>query len=177
MGPLAGYEGSAQWIGCRAIQEVAHAADGVTKPTLLLNAVRRHFGLTKFEHIIDVIYARPMTPAELGALAPLVTRAADRGDVVVPEIFKQGTASLARQVAEAARRLHLKKPLVSHQGSMFTVKEHFRGEFEKLLHIRGVQFVAPSLSPLGGAFLLALQDCGVDASIPVVNTFKAACHE
>jgi N-acetylglucosamine kinase-like BadF-type ATPase len=178
-GPLAGDEGSAQWIGRRAIQEAAHAADGVTKPTQLLNAVRRHFDVRKFAHIIDVIYAHPMTPAELGALAPLVTRAADRGDVVAREIFKQGAVSLARQVAAAARRLHLKKPLVSHQGSMFTVEKHFRGEFEKqlLLHIRGAQFVAPALSPLGGAFLLALQGCGLEASIPVVNTFKTACHE
>jgi hypothetical protein len=73
----------------------------------------------------------------------------------------------------------LKKPLVSHQGSMFTVEKHFRREFEKqlLLHIRGAQFVAPALSPLGGAFLLALQGCGLEASIPVMNTFKTACHE
>lgn len=178
-GPLAGDEGSAQWIGRRAIQEAAHAADGVTKPTLLLNAIRRHFGLRRFELIIDAIYACPMTPAELGALAPLVTRAADRGDAIALEIFEQGATALARQTVVAARRLHLRKPLVSHQGSMFTVKNHFRKRFEKelLLQTPGAQFGAPSLSPLGGAFLLALKCCGVEPSIAVVNTFKAACHE
>lgn len=178
-GPLAGDEGSAQWIGRRAIQEAAHAADGVIKPTLLFNAIRRHFGLRKFEHILDVIYVRAMTPADLGKLAPLVTQAADRGDMVAREIFKEGATSLARQVAEAARRMHLSKPLVSHQGSMFIVKDHFRAEFEKqlLFLIRGARFVPPSLSPLGGAFLLALEGCRLEASSPVVNTFKMACHE
>lgn len=176
-GPLAGDEGSAQWTGRRAIQEAAHAADGVTKPTLLLNALCRHFGLRNFEHIIDVIYAHPMTPAELGTLAPLVTRAAGRGDVVAREIFKQGAASLARQVAGAVRGLRLRKPIISHQGSMFTV-DYFRDAFQKELsqHIRGALLVRPSLPPLGGAFLLALRDCGIGHSPSTLQTFKATCH-
>ena len=178
-GSLAGDEGSAQWIGRRAIQEAAHAADGVTKPTLLVSAIRRYFGLSKFEHIIDAIYARPMTPPELGALAPLVTRAADRGDTTALAIFEQGAAALAQQAAAAARRLRLRKPLVSHQGSMFTVKEYFRKEFERnlLIQIHRARFVAPSLPPLGGAFLLALRGCRIEVSTATVNAFKVTCHE
>ena len=79
-GPLAGDEGSAQWIGRRAIQEAAHAADSVTSSTRLINSLCRYFRLRKFDRIIEAIYAHPMTPSELGALAPLVVRAADRGD-------------------------------------------------------------------------------------------------
>lgn len=178
-GPLAGDEGSAQWIGRRAIQEAAHAADRVGPPTLLIGLLRRHFGLREFDRIIDAIYAHPMTPSELGVLAPLVTHAADRGDAVARRIFEEGAKALARQVAAAARRLHLRKPLVSHQGSMFTVEDHFRAIFRKELRrqIPGARFVAPSLPPLGGAFLLALESCSSPASHSVIHTFRDACRD
>lgn len=176
-GPLAGDEGSAQWIGRRAIQEAAHAADCETCPTLLIDSLRRYFRLRKFDRIIDTIYAHPMTPSELGALAPLVTRAADRGDVVARGIFVQGAKALALQAATASRRLHLRKPLVSHQGSMFTVT-YFRSAFERELRlkIRGARFVTPSLPPLGGAFLIALRHCDLPASPRAMDTFRNACH-
>ncbi|HEX5282756.1 MAG TPA: BadF/BadG/BcrA/BcrD ATPase family protein [Bryocella sp.] len=176
-GPLAGDEGSAQWIGRRAIQEAAHAADSVADPSLLMNSLCRYFRLRNFDRIIDAIYAHPMTPSELGALAPLVTRAADRDDVVALGIFAEGAKALALQAVTAARRLHLRRPLVSHQGSMFTVS-HFRSAFDRelRLQIRGALFVAPSLPPLGGAFLMALQHCGLPASPAVMDTFRDACH-
>ena len=177
-GPLAGDEGSAQWIGRRAIQEAAHAADRVAPPTLLTGMLRRHFRLGEFDRIIDTIYAHPMTPSELGALAPLVTRAADRGDTVARAIFAEGAKALARQSATAARRLHLRKPLVSHQGSMFTVEDHFRNTFAKELRLQipGAHFIAPSLPPLGGAFLLALQGCEAPASPAAIDAFRDACR-
>lgn len=176
-GPLAGDEGSAQWIGRRAIQESAHAADAVTGPTLLIDSLRGHLGLREFDRIIDTIYAHPMTPSELGALAPLVTRAADQADAVARAIFAEGAKALALQAATTARRLHLRKPLVSHQGSMFNVK-YFRSAFETELRLRvtGSRFVAPSLPPLGGAFLMALQLCGVPASTSAVDAFRNACR-
>lgn len=176
-GPLAGDEGSAQWIGRRAIQEAAHAADNVTSPTLVTDSLRRYFRLRKFDRIVDAIYAHPMTPSELGALAPLVTQAADRGDAVALRIFVEGAKAVALQAATAARRLHLRKPLVSHQGSMFTVT-YFRSAFERevRLQIRGARFVAPNLPPLGGAFLMALRHCEFPASPAAMDTFRKACH-
>lgn len=178
-GPLAGDEGSAQWVGRRAIQEAAHAADGVGPPTLLISLLRRHFGLRQFDRIIDAVYAHPMTPSELGRLAPLVTRAASRGDAVSRRIYGEGAKALALQVAAAARRLGLRKPLISHQGSMFTVEDPFRTTFEDELRLQipGARLVRPFLPPLGGAFLLALRKCNSPASSAVMNTFRNACHE
>lgn len=177
-GPLAGDEGSAQWIARRAIQEAAHAADGLTRTTLLIDALRRHFKLINFDRIIDMIYAHPMTPSELGALAPLVTQAADKSDATAKAIFAEGAKALVQQAATAARGLHLRKPLISHQGSMFTVEDHFRSAFEKELHLQipAARFVRPSLPPLGGAFLLALEGCNIHASTAVLDTFKDELH-
>lgn len=173
-GPLAGDEGSAQWTGRRALQETAHSADGVGPPTLLNGMLRRHFGLREFDRIIEAIYAHPMTPAELGELAPLVTRAANRGDAISRQIFEEGATALARQSATAARRLHLRKPLVSHQGSIFNMENPFRIAFGKELQRRipGARFIKPSLPTLGGAFFLALDSCNSPASPSVIRTFR-----
>lgn len=178
-GPLAGDEGSAQWLGRRALQEAAHADDQVTRKTLLLDGICSHYGLKSFEQVLDIIYDHPMTSAELGALAPLVTTAADRGDKTARNILNQGAIALAAQVAAAARRLRLKTPLISHQGSMFTVRRRFRAPFaaELLRLMPQARLIAPRLPPIGGAFLLALADAGVNVSTKTLRTFCEDFHE
>jgi N-acetylglucosamine kinase-like BadF-type ATPase len=176
-GPLAGDEGSGQWLGRRALQEAAHSADQVTKKTLLLDAICAHYRLRSYDDVLDVIYDHPMTSAELGALAPLVTAAADRGDKIARGILAQGAAALAAQVAATARRLKLKKPLVSHQGSMFNVRRRFQTPFaaELLRLLPQAQLIEPRLPPIGGAFLLALADAGVEASPTLIRSFREGC--
>lgn len=178
-GPLAGDEGSAQWMGRRALQEAAHAADQVAKRTLLLDAVCSHYRLKSFIDVLDIIYDHPMTSAELGALAPLVTAAADSGDKTARKILSEGAAALAAQVATAARRLGLKAPLISHQGSMFTVRQRFRTPFAAELRrlLPDAHLIAPRLAPIGGAFLLALSGVGLKASSRVVQTFREDYHD
>ena len=177
-GPLAGDEGSAQWVGRRALQEAAHSADQVTKETLLLDAICAFYRLHSFDDVLGVIYGHPMTSAELGALAPLVTEAADRGDKIARSILVQGAAGLAAQVAAAARRLKIKAPLVSHQGSMFSVRRRFRTPFanELLRLLPDARLIEPHLPRIGGALLLALAELGIEASPTVIRKFREGCH-
>lgn len=176
-GPLAGDEASAQWLGRRALQEAAHSADRVTKKTLLLDLACSYFRLQNFDQVLDIIYDHPMTSAELGALAPLVTEAADQGDRTARELFLQGASALAAQVVAAVRRLRLKSPLISHQGSMFNVR-HFRQSFSIELHrlLPQARSRPPRLSSIGGAFLLALAYAGLRVTPDIVCTFREACH-
>lgn len=176
-GPVAGDEGSGQWVGRRALQEAAHAYDGTASASLLTGIMCRHFQLRDFERIIDIIYAHPMAPSELGKLAPLVTMAADKGDAVARAIFAEGARALALQAVAAARRLRLRRPVISYQGSMFQVQDHFRGVFHKEIRIRLPQsrVAAPELPPLGGAFLLALKTAGI-ASREATVRFRNEIH-
>lgn len=172
-GPLAGDEGSAQWLGRRALQEAAHCADKVSPRSMLLDLICSHFYLQRFDDILDIIYDHPMTSAELGTLAPLVTEAADKGDRIAHELVRDGACALALQVVTAARRLRMKLPLISHQGSMFNARRHFRTSFSKEVQrlLPQARFTGPRLPPIGGAFLLALADAKIKISPSVIDTF------
>lgn len=176
-GPLAGDEGSAQWLGRRALQEAANCADQVSPHSLLLDLICSHFYLQRFDDVLDIIYDHPMTSAEIGALAPLVTEAAEKGDRTAQELLRCGSSVLALQVATAARRLKMKAPLVSHQGSMFNVRR-FRASFSKELQrlLPQARFTTPRLPPIGGAFLLALGDAKIKPSPSVIHTFLENGH-
>lgn len=173
-GPLAGDEGSAQWLGRRALQEAAHSADQNTPPTALVAAICSHFHVRRFDDVLGIIYDHPMTSAELGALAPLVTEAAEEGDKTARELIRSGARALALQTATAARRLRLKSPLISHQGSMFTVSRAFRVDFSNEIRrlLPGSRVILPKLAPIGGAFLLALVDARLQISPIVIRNFQ-----
>lgn len=176
-GPIAGDEGSGQWVGRRALQEAAHGYDSTASASLLTGMLCRHFELRDFERIIDIIYAHTMTPSELGKLAPLVTMAADKGDAVARAIFAEGAKALAAQAAAAARRLRLRRPLISFQGSMFVVQDHFRKVFQKEIRVRlpESRVAPPQLPPLGGAFLLAIKTAGRPSREAIVR-FREEIH-
>lgn len=162
-GPLIGDEGSAQWVGREAVRRSAHAADGTGRKTALLPLVCRYFGLPSLDGVIDVIYGKAVTSAEWGRLAPLVTRAATAGDIVAREILREGASQVATQAASAVRRIGPASARVSFQGSMFRIGALFLSPLRARLKalVPGARLVAPMLSPLGGAFLMALADSGV----------------
>lgn len=167
-GPLLGDEGSAQWIARQALQAAARAADGTDPPTALLAVFRRHYRIRSFLRVLDIVYQHPATPAELGSLAPLVTKAALDGDAAAIEIFRRGGDALGIQAAQAARELDLNR--VSYQGSMFSIGELLLGPLRDRLRRAApkAHLQAPLFPPLAGAFLVALRatrQSGDDAAL------------
>ena len=107
-GWLLGDEGSAVWIGVRALRTVLAALDGRGEPTALVGPAGELLGvgppagdpgrLTGAEReelaqaLVAAGFARP--PAELGLLAPAVNAAADAGDPVAGQIADAAAAKL-----------------------------------------------------------------------------------
>jgi N-acetylglucosamine kinase-like BadF-type ATPase len=107
-GWLFGDEGSAVWMGVRALRAVLAALDGRAEPTALLDAACRGLAvespaggmsaLTRGQRedlaqlLLTAGYARP--PAALGGLAPAVSAVADAGDAVAGRICAAGAAKL-----------------------------------------------------------------------------------
>ncbi|MEU7904905.1 BadF/BadG/BcrA/BcrD ATPase family protein [Actinoplanes sp. NPDC049118] len=90
-GWLLGDEGSAVWIGVRALRAVLAALDGRGAPTTLVDAARAHFTLEPgscredlAQALVAAGFAAP--PAALGRLAPAVGAAAGSGDAVAGRI-------------------------------------------------------------------------------------------
>lgn len=171
-GPLLGDEGSAQWIARQALQAAARAADGTGPPTTLLRAFRRHYRIPSFLRIFDIVYQHPITPAEIGSLAPIATKAAQSGDARAIEIFRCGGEALGLQAAQAAQELRLTR--VSYQGSMFSVGALLLDPLcaSLMRHAPFARVEHPVLPPLGGAFLVALRAIRRRANAAALGTFS-----
>jgi len=173
-GPMMGDEASAQWVGREALRRAALATDKTGPPTRLTQRFLRHYKLRSFDRIIDVVYQRHMSPAEVGLLAPIVSATARQGDLVAREIFHDGAEALASQAAQAAERLRLPSIRISYQGSMFTTGPLLLNPLRAALRRLAPQarLVAPISSPIAGAFLLALHATGVDHAELALEKFQ-----
>jgi N-acetylglucosamine kinase-like BadF-type ATPase len=176
-GPLMGDEGSAQWVGREALRRAALAADRTGPPTLLIERLLDKYRLRSFDRIIDAVYKRHMTPAELGMLAPIVSSAAQEGDEVARDIFRTGAEALASQAAQAATRLKLRAARISYQGSMFNTGPLLLNPLRTRLRRLAPQakLMVPAFSPVAGAFLLALRAKKVDDFESVISKFQRGC--
>ena len=176
-GPLMGDEASAQWVGREALRRAALAADGTGPTTSLVRLLLKRYKLGRFERVIDAVYKHPMTPAELGALAPIVSLAAEQGDEVARDIFRVGAEALAMQAAQAVARLDLEPVKISYQGSMFRTGALLLKPLRSKLHKLAPQgrLIRPAFSPLAGAFLLALRRKGIE-HLESLHRFQRGCH-
>ncbi len=177
-GPLMGDEGSAQWVAREALRRSALAADGTGPPTCLVQSLQQKYRLRQFERIIDAVYEHPMTSAELGTLAPLVSSAADQGDEVARDIFRAGAEALALQAVQTAKRLKLRAPKISYQGSMFNTGLLLLNPLRLTLRRLAPRatLAAPAFTPIAGAFLLALKMLRAGDIEVAIEKFQRECH-
>lgn len=176
-GPMMGDEGSAQWVGREALRRSALAVDRTGPPTLLVQRLLQQYKLRSFDRIIDAVYNRHMTPAELGVLAPIVSSAAEEGDKVAREIFRAGAEALAMQAAQAVARLKLQPARVSYQGSMFNTGPLLLNPLRTKLRRLSpeAKLMPPAFSPVAGAFLLALRTKRVSSTESALKQFQRGC--
>ncbi|MEM6712677.1 MAG: BadF/BadG/BcrA/BcrD ATPase family protein [Pseudomonadota bacterium] len=96
-GPILGDEASANWLGKMALSAALKVQDGRLPPSELATSLLSHLGgVGQLES-----FALRASPADFGALAPRVTKAASKGERLALSIVQEG----ARQIAEAATKL------------------------------------------------------------------------
>lgn len=97
-GWLLGDEGSAVWIGIRALRAGLAALDGRGEATVLREVLPAYFSIEadRNEDVAQALLARAFAvpPAELGRLAPLTGEAAERGDPVATAICARAAEKL-----------------------------------------------------------------------------------
>ncbi len=108
-GALLGDEGSGYALGLAGLRTAVRAYEGRAEaPTELYGAVRQHFGLAEAafrDDLVRLAYHKPLTRAEIAALAPLVTRLAAEGDPLAIRLAAQAAADLAALALHAAHSL------------------------------------------------------------------------
>jgi glucosamine kinase len=101
-GPNVGDEGSAHWLGRRALSVVTAAHDGREPETALGGALLTALELETLDDLIP--WAATATPATLALLAPVVTQVATTGDLRANALVSFCVEELALHVRTLARR-------------------------------------------------------------------------
>lgn len=101
-GPAIGDEGSAAWLGRRAVGVVTAAADGREPETALTGGLLTALELEALEAVIP--WAAQATPADFAALAPVVLQAAAGGDLRANALVSFCVEELVLHVRTLARR-------------------------------------------------------------------------
>lgn len=107
LGPISGDWGGGGDLGVAAIAAGVRARDGRGPRTVLEHEVPRHFGMRHPYQVMEAVYTRSVPDRKVVALAPLVLRAADQGDVAAIEIVARQADELVALVRTAVRRLRL----------------------------------------------------------------------
>lgn len=101
-GPHVGDEGSAAWLGRRALSVVTAAHDGREPDTALTGAVLTALELESLEDLIP--WAHSATPGAFAQLAPVVAQVAATGDLRANALISFCVEELALHIRTLARR-------------------------------------------------------------------------
>jgi len=175
-GYIVGDEGSAYYLGKRALTSVLWAYDGRGEKTILRDLIIKKLGISDEEDIIRKIYVEKMSVKEIAALAPLVTEAANKNDKVAIEIFRDAARHLALHVKALVNRLKMQeeeKILVATIGGVWKagdiILKPFKDELEKHFH---VEVISPMFPPAVGALLISYMFNGIEISDDLLNNIK-----
>jgi N-acetylglucosamine kinase len=162
-------EGSAYYIGRRALAAACRAYDGRGSETALVSVLMEHFGLDQFTDIVRKIYGEEASPQKMASLAPLVSQSAEAGDRVAAEILRDAAEELALAASAVIKGLNMEDEefQVAASGSVFMAGELLLTPFaESVKSIApGAKVTAPRFEPAMGAVFLALKAAGVDLPI------------
>ncbi len=99
-GPVLGDQASAQWVGRKALSLVLDCVDDVAGKSDLAGLMLERFGGSAG----IVRAAGEMSPFDFGALAPLVTKAAEQGDEVALAVLAEGARYLSDRLSRLGWR-------------------------------------------------------------------------
>lgn len=162
-GHILGDEGSAYWVGLRALNAATRFQDRRGPQTDLLGRALAYFGEKEAFSLIPAVYEN-FDKAKIAAFARVVAEERERGDEVAEQIFKSAAEELALLAISVATRLG-----EAQSGGRIVFSGGFITNNEKLWHdtearILSVlprhQIVLPLADATEGACLLALANVG-----------------
>ncbi|MCA0376488.1 MAG: hypothetical protein LCH84_12610 [Gemmatimonadetes bacterium] len=165
-GPNIGDEGSAAWLGRRALSVVTAAHDGREPETALTGALLTALEL---EHMDDLIpWAAAATPGALAQLAPVVSQVAATGDLRANALLSFCVEELSLHVRTLARRCFTDERAsvpVAFAGGLLSRGSLVRKRLEQRLRtaVPGAVIRADDVDAARGAVRRARRLLGVDA--------------
>lgn len=158
-GEVYGDEGSAFWVGARALAAVVRAADRRGPATALSSLVLRHADSDRIEGLVRHVHTRPDRRQVIAAMAGLVARAEAGGDAVAGEILRAAAAELVIAAKSVIEQLGM------------------RGERFHVVLSGGLFKMAPALTSMLGALVADLAPkatVGMLADEPALGAVRLA---
>ena len=159
-GHILGDEGSAYKIAITGMQAALKTYDGREIHSCLLKDFQQHLEITSIEDLVEVIYRRGWDVKKIAALAPIVDRAAAKGDRVANKIIDDAVEELVKATSTVIKGIFQPGEVleVVTTGSVWrngSMRERFvNAVIERL---PGVEVILPRFEPAYGAGLLALK--------------------
>jgi len=154
-----GDEGSAYWIGLRAVTRTGHALDGRLDAPDFARAILELIGIgaqpDAMTALTEWFYALPHPRPMIAALARGIDALAQAGDPIARRIFDDAAVELAALVTAARRRSPLSGAAWSYAGGSFASPVLKAAMAERLGEPR-----TPRLPPIGGALWRAARRAG-----------------
>lgn len=126
-GYLLGDEGSGYYVAHEGAIAALRYADGRGEPTLLLDLILQHWGLSSHDDIIGQVYIED-SKAKIATLSPLVFKAARQGDAIAAQIVRRGAYELALGVKAVCARLDLPTVPLALCGSLLVHEADYRAQ-------------------------------------------------
>lgn len=176
-GYLLGDEGSAYFIGLRAIAAAARAADLRGEATVLQGVVTEHFDVKRVRDLPTIIYRAGFSRERISLLAPKVAEAGRAGDAAAAAILRTAGEELALTALGVIRQLFAPGTAVGVYltGGVFQAGELLLEPFRVLLQQEwpAADPREPRFPPAVGALILAAQSAGIAVDVAWLGTVAA----
>lgn len=156
-------EGSGYWMSRIALDCAIKDFEGRGEKTLLTELVTQHFGRDNLRDAIFSIYSREnVSPASsVASCAPLITKAAEKGDAAAIRILEETGRSLASQLYALMRMNSIPHNIpVTISGSVWRGHELIFNTFSSELkkYDSGISIIVPEFEPIVGGVIAHYYD-------------------
>ena len=133
-GHLLGDAGSGYDLAACGLRAVYRERDRQGRPPRLAAGMLAHAGAADLDRLLREVY-QPRGKEWLASFAPVVLRAAERGDPLAQKVVAESAGELAARLAELVRRLRVRRPRVALVGGLFA-NGFYRHQFQSAVKAR-----------------------------------------
>lgn len=175
-GPFCGDEGSAYWLGRRAITLFAQQSDGRLPKGRLYQIIKDNYQIEEDFDLISLVTQESWGRAEIAKIAQDLTKAAREGDRDALSAFDEAADEVAKAIRAVIAKLNFKSDetiYVTYSGGVFKVGDLIKTPiYHRLQEDPRIVVSASILEPGEGAALMAMHLYGHQVTDEVIENLK-----
>ena len=170
-GCFCGDEGSAYWIGKKAIELFTKESDHRIDKSIIYNIFKEDLNLKEDFDLLTIIQEKyKYSRTEIAKLSMIVYKAAKNGDEKAIKIFEDAAEELYLMVMGIINQLEFKNTtLISYSGGVFKSGDLILNPLKEKIKNLNCKLIEPKLSPVTGSALYAYKLSGNTITEEIIN--------